>query len=96
MEKYFILIIYISYLLLVSIFTFFVYGIDKSKAKKGKTRIKESTLLLLGSIGGAIGSFLGRIIFHHKTDKKYFSISIIFSLLLEIALAIIIIYLYIL
>lgn len=96
MEKYFILIIYISYLLLVSIFTFFVYGIDKSKAKKGKTRIKESTLLLLGSIGGAIGSFIGRIIFHHKTDKKYFSISIIFSLLLEIALAIVIIYLYIL
>jgi len=96
MEKYFILIIYISYLLLVSIFTFFVYGIDKSKAKKGKTRIKESTLLLLGSIGGAIGSFIGRIIFHHKTDKKYFSISVIFSLLLEIALAIVIIYLYIL
>ncbi|UKI50837.1 MAG: DUF1294 domain-containing protein [Clostridium sp.] len=35
-------------------------------------RIKEKNLLMCSCFGGAIGSLIGRIIFHHKTDKKYF------------------------
>lgn len=83
MEKYLLLIIYVAFLALLSIFTFFLYGIDKSKAKNGSNRIKEKTLLFFVALGGAIGGFIGRIIFHHKTDKSYFSIIIYSSLLFE-------------
>lgn len=81
-------IIYASYLVIFSLITFFVFGKDKKMAVKGNgpVRIKEKTLLGLVCFGGAIGGFLGRIIFHHKTNKIYFSISIYFSLLLQVLL----------
>lgn len=46
----------IAYLLLVNVVTFFTYGIDKYKAKKGKWRISEATLLLMAFLGGSIGA----------------------------------------
>jgi uncharacterized membrane protein YsdA (DUF1294 family) len=52
--------------------TFFVYGIDKWKAKKGKWRISEATLLILAIIGGSIGAWLGIKVWHHKTMHKKF------------------------
>ncbi len=78
-----IFIIYLCILGFISIITILLYGIDKKKAEKGKNRIKESYLLGLSAFGGAIGAFLGRIIFHHKTDKIYFSITIYLSILIE-------------
>ena len=49
----------LSYLIFINIITFMVYGIDKLKAKKGKWRIPESTLLLLAIVGGSIGVWCG-------------------------------------
>lgn len=43
-------------LLLANVVTFFTYGIDKYKAKKGKWRISEVTLLLMAFWGGSIGA----------------------------------------
>lgn len=60
------------YIVIINILTFIVYGIDKLKAKKGKWRIPESTLLLLAIIGGSIGAFLGMKVWHHKTMHKKF------------------------
>ena len=37
----------IGYLLLANVVTFLTYGIAKYKAKKGKWRISEATLLLM-------------------------------------------------
>jgi len=79
-----ILIVYLSIIVFMSIVSFFIYGLDKSKAKNGGNRIKEKTLLQATVFGGAIGAFLARIIFRHKTDKLYFSLTIYFSILLEI------------
>lgn len=45
----------IDYLLLANVVTFIAYGIDKYKAKKGKWRISEATLLLMAFWGGCIG-----------------------------------------
>jgi uncharacterized membrane protein YsdA (DUF1294 family) len=59
-------------LLVLNAITFFVYGIDKWKAKKGKWRISEATLLILAIIGGSIGSWLGIKVWHHKTMHKKF------------------------
>lgn len=44
------------YLVLINVITFLIYGIDKLKAKKGKWRIPEATLLLLSILGGSIGA----------------------------------------
>ena len=45
------------YLAAINVVTFIVYGIDKLKAKKGKWRIPEASLLLLAIIGGSIGAW---------------------------------------
>lgn len=49
--------IILGYLLVVNIASFFLYGIDKYKAKKGKWRISEATLLMMAVIGGSIGAW---------------------------------------
>jgi uncharacterized membrane protein YsdA (DUF1294 family) len=59
-------------LLVLNAITFFVYGIDKWKAKKGKWRISEATLLILAIIGGSFGALLGIKVWHHKTMHKKF------------------------
>ncbi len=65
--------------------TFFVYGIDKWKAKHLKWRISEATLLGLAIIGGSIGAWLGMKTWHHKTMHWKFKYGIPFILLLQIA-----------
>lgn len=49
-----------------------VMGIDKSRAKKGDWRIKESTLFLVALLFGGVGTTFGMIIFRHKTKHWYF------------------------
>ena len=56
----------------INILTFFVYGIDKWKAKNNKWRIAETTLLTLAVIGGSIGAWMGMRVWHHKTKHKKF------------------------
>lgn len=58
------------YLVIINVVTFFVYGIDKWKAKKSKWRIRETALLGLAVLGGSIGAWLGMIVWHHKTLHK--------------------------
>ena len=88
-----ILIIYIAWLLFFSFISFILFVNDKKKAIKGIERTKEKTLLESVVIGGAIGGFSGRIIAHHKTDKKYFSVTIYLSLLFEILVLFVLVYL---
>lgn len=78
------------WVLLMSIISFVIYGIDKECAKKEKWRIKESTLLLLGFIGGGIGSFIGMKVFHHKTLKKQFKILVPISMIVWVGLVIVV------
>ena len=60
------------YLIAINVVTFFLYGIDKWKAKRSKWRIPEATLLGLAVIGGSIGAWLGMKVWHHKTMHKKF------------------------
>ena len=53
-----------------NVVTFFMYGIDKWKAKKSKWRIREAALLGLAVLGGSIGAWLGMQVWHHKTQHK--------------------------
>ncbi len=71
-------------LLVLNVVTFFIYGIDKLKAKKGKWRISEATLLILAAIGGSVGAWLGMKVWHHKTLHKKFRYGVPAILLLQI------------
>ena len=74
------------YLIAINVITFLTYGIDKLKAKKGKWRIPESTLLILAIIGGSIGAWLGIKVWHHKTLHKKFKYGIPLIVIAQIAI----------
>ena len=78
----------ICYLLAVNIVTFLLYGIDKYKAKKGKWRISEATLLTMAAIGGSIGAWAGMRLWHHKKMHKKFKYGIPVIIILQVALAV--------
>lgn len=76
--------IYLLLVLLMSIITFILYGIDKRKAIKNQYRIKEKTLLLSSFLFGSVGGILGMYIFRHKTKHWYFVVVNFISLVLHI------------
>ena len=81
------MVIYLlNYLVIINIIAFIVYGIDKLKAKKGKWRITEATLLLLAIIGGSIGAWCGVKVWHHKTLHKKFRYGIPLIIVIQIAM----------
>ena len=66
--------IFLVFYAIMTLVTFVLYGADKSKAKKGKWRIPEKTLLLFAACFGGLGAFLGMKIFRHKTKHTSFKI----------------------
>ena len=59
-------------ILIWNLLVFMIYGIDKSKAKRGAWRIPEKYLLSFAFLCGGFGAWLAGITFHHKTRKWYF------------------------
>ena len=70
----------------INAITFVVYGIDKLKAKKGKWRIPEATLLLLAIVGGSMGAWCGMKVWYHKTMHKKFKYGIPLVMAIQIGL----------
>lgn len=78
----------IIYLIVINLIAFFAMYLDKRKAKYGKWRIPEQTLLILAIIGGSIGGIAGMYTFRHKTQKLRFSVGFPVILILQIILII--------
>ena len=76
------------YLLIINVVAFFLYGIDKLKAKHGKWRISELTLLLFAAAGGAVGAWAGMKVWHHKTQHWKFKIGLPLILVLQLGIAV--------
>ena len=74
------------YLAVINLVTFFMYGIDKWKAKKSKWRIRETALLGLAVLGGSIGAWLGMKVWHHKTQHKKFKYGVPAIIIIQLAL----------
>lgn len=64
------------YLILINIFAFILFGIDKQKSIKKEYRIPEKALFIISFLGGAFGSLFGMFFFHHKNRKIKFLILI--------------------
>lgn len=60
--------------LAVNLFAFFLFGVDKSRARRGVWRISERALLLAAVCCGGTGALLGMRAFRHKTQRRKFRI----------------------
>jgi uncharacterized membrane protein YsdA (DUF1294 family) len=58
--------------LVMSLICFASYALDKSAARRGDRRTPESTLLILGLLGGWPGAVLAQQWLRHKTVKQPF------------------------
>ncbi|MBE6742156.1 MAG: DUF1294 domain-containing protein [Ruminococcaceae bacterium] len=79
------LIYYFAFINLVGII---VNIADKIKAKHNKWRIRESTLWIIGILGGATGSYITMLLIRHKTKHKSFMLGMPVLALLNIAMLI--------
>lgn len=69
MEPFYIILIYLE---ILNLLAFAAMGLDKVRARSGRWRIPEATLLALAIAGGSIGALAGMHLFHHKTRKPKF------------------------
>lgn len=80
----------VMWFLLASVLTFVIYGGDKMAARRGWSRVPESTLLVLGLVGGWPGAVVGQQLFRHKTQKqpfkRYFFITVVLNIGMMVAL----------
>ena len=76
------------YLVIITVVTFFAYGIDKWKAQHKRWRIPESVLLGLAAIGGSVGAWLGMQVWRHKTQHKKFQYGVPAIFVAQVALVV--------
>lgn len=69
------------------------FGVDKSRARRGKWRVRERTLFVLALLGGSLGAILGMRLFRHKTRHWYFRFGLPVILALQLAAAAALVYL---
>ncbi|MDE6434541.1 MAG: DUF1294 domain-containing protein [Lachnospiraceae bacterium] len=71
------------YIIVINVAAFFIYGIDKQKAVRGKWRISEKTLIMLAVLGGSVGAWIGMQVFRHKTKHTLFVAGVPFIFFVE-------------
>ena len=65
-------LIVLAILVLMNLVALIAYVSDKRKAKKGKWRTPEATLIALAWLFGSVGALIGMYGFHHKTQHVKF------------------------
>lgn len=72
----------------LSIITFLAYAFDKSKARRGAWRVKESRLHFFAIIGGWPGAAIAQQLLRHKSYKREFRMVFWFTVMTNISLLI--------
>ncbi len=80
-------------LLIVNLWAFTLFGLDKRAAEQGNRRVSERFLLTLSFLGGSIGALLASQLFRHKTKKQPFRTLLIAALPINICYALLFSYL---
>ena len=76
----------------MNIVTLVTFWIDKNLAQNNKSRIQESTLVLLSALGGAAGGLAAMYLFRHKTKQAKFFLCLPALLLIHFIIAFLIIF----
>ena len=74
-----------AYLLVVNIFAFVLYALDKHRAKKHMYRYPESFLIFTAAIGGSVGALCAMLLLRHKTKHRKFTVTVPLLLLVQCA-----------
>jgi uncharacterized membrane protein YsdA (DUF1294 family)/cold shock CspA family protein len=74
---WFVPLVYIA----LSCIAVFAYAFDKSAAMNRRWRTQESTLLIIGLLGGWPGAWIAQRMFRHKTQKASFRYAFLFTVL---------------
>lgn len=75
------------HLLILSIFAFGLFWIDKRRARKdGARRVSQTLLLAVSALGGAGGGLAAMSIFRHKTKRWSFKLLVPLFLVLHLVL----------
>jgi uncharacterized membrane protein YsdA (DUF1294 family) len=70
------------YLILLNIFTFFLFIIDKYYSLHERKRVPEATLYFLSAAGGVYAECIAMVLLKHKIRKKSFLFIQVFILIL--------------
>jgi len=65
-------LVVLPFYLVISLFTFVLYAVDKSAAQNGSWRTQESTLHLFSLAGGWPGAMIAQQTLRHKSKKQDF------------------------
>ncbi len=76
-------VVYIAWNLLV----FFLYGLDKQKARRGQWRISERMLMGSAILMGGLGALYGMKLFRHKTKHMKFRVGVPLAFLFNLGIA---------
>jgi Predicted membrane protein len=77
---------FLIYLVIINIFSFGLFALDKYRARTGEWRIEERNLFLAALLGGSIGGLLGMYGLHHKTRHLKFKIGMPLIIVVQILL----------
>ncbi len=80
------------YFVLMGIVAVIITVSDKSAARRGKWRVPEATLMLIGLFGGALPMFVTMRVIRHKTKHMKFMIGLPLEIALHAAIACLIIF----
>lgn len=83
-----ILILVAAWLAFISLVAVIVTVADKIKAKRGKWRVPEATLMGISVLGGSVAMLVTMIMIRHKTKHMKFMVGIPIIIALQIAAAI--------
>jgi len=78
---------YIVWVITLSVITFLMYGYDKAQSKVDGQRVPEIVLHGLALAGGFLGGWVGRWVFHHKTNKPVFTVILVMSTVVQLGIA---------
>lgn len=81
------------YIFLISLVAVIITVADKTAAKKGKWRVPEATLMLIGLFGGALPMFVTMKTIRHKTKHMKFMIGLPMEIALHAAIICAVLYL---
>lgn len=84
------------YLIMINLIGFATMGIDKAKARNHRWRTRERTIFIIALLGGSIGVEAGMQHYRHKTQHKQFVYGVPAIIIMQIAAALYLAYLFIL
>jgi uncharacterized membrane protein YsdA (DUF1294 family) len=83
-----VIIFYLLTMVIINLFTLFMFIVDKQAASAGRWRISERNLLLMLLLGGVIGGVIGIFGIRHKSQHRSFRLVVTIALVFHTVLAI--------